>query len=87
MVHLQYILSCPVCGWCFIQYCFRLTYYEPSHHSIVTLPQTGVPWSATMRLRCPNLRNAIQADFKMLWNALVEARDELQNAIDTRDVS
>ena len=36
--------------------------------------------------RSMELRRVVQQDFEYLWQGLVEVRDELQNAIDTRDV-
>ena len=46
-------------------------------------PKSGFP--GTILARCDSLRLAIQQDFEKHWARLVEVRDELQNAIDTRD--
>ena len=49
--------------------------------------KSGVSWADLGRqlARCDSLRHAIQKDFETLWSRLVEVRDELQNAVDTRD--
>ena len=86
----------PPCGFVYISilwiyiYLFIIyyIYIGMAIHSYHSHPKSG---GSSIDLgcqlaRCVSLRRAIQPDFEHLWTALVEVRDNLQNAIDKREV-